>query len=51
MLLHLNRKQVLLVMQKTMEQKNGVKIAASLKYLSNFWKSLEMPLTIKLNFY
>ena len=24
--------------------KNGVKIAASLKYLSNFWRSLEMPL-------
>ena len=24
--------------------KNGVKIAVSLKYLSNFWRSLEMPL-------
>ena len=24
--------------------KNGVKIAAPLKYLSNFWRSLEMPL-------
>ena len=24
--------------------KTGVKIAASLKYLSNFWRSLEMPL-------
>ena len=26
------------------ERKNGVKIAAPLKYLSNFWISLEMPL-------
>ena len=25
--------------------KNGVKIAIPLKYLSNFWRSLEMPLT------
>ena len=25
-------------------RKNGVKIAVPLKYLSNFWKSLEMPL-------
>ena len=25
--------------------KNGVKIAAPLKYLSNFWRSLEMPLS------
>ena len=25
-------------------RKNGVKIAAPLKYLSNFWRSLEMPL-------
>ena len=25
--------------------KNGVKIAGPLKYLSNFWRSLEMPLT------
>ena len=24
--------------------KNGVKIAAPLKYLSNFWRSLELPL-------
>ena len=24
--------------------KNGVKIAVSLKYLNNFWRSLEMPL-------
>ena len=24
--------------------KNGAKIAASLKYLSNFWRSLELPL-------
>ena len=27
-----------------MEQKIGVKIAAPLKYLSNFWRSLKMPL-------
>ena len=26
------------------ETKNGVKIAVPLKYLSNFWRSLEMPL-------
>ena len=26
------------------ESKNGVKIAVPLKYLSNFWRSLEMPL-------
>ena len=25
-------------------RKNGIKIAVSLKYLSNFWRSLEMPL-------
>ena len=25
-------------------RQNGVKIAAPLKYLSNFWRSLEMPL-------
>ena len=25
-------------------RKNGVKIAVPLKYLSNFWKSLEIPL-------
>ena len=44
MLLHLNIKQILLVIQKTMEQKNEVKIVAPLKYLSNFWRSLEMAL-------
>ena len=27
-----------------MEEKNGIKIAVPLKYLSNFWRSLEMPL-------
>ena len=26
------------------ETKNGVKLAAPLKYLSKFWRSLEMPL-------
>ena len=26
------------------DTKNGVKIAVPLKYLSNFWRSLEMPL-------
>ena len=32
-------------------RKNGVKIAAPLKYLCNFWRSLEMPLiNCKLNF-
>ena len=31
--------------------KNGVKIAIPLKYLSNFWRSLEMPLIVKLNFH
>ena len=41
---YLNMKQVLLVIQKTVEQKDGVKIAAPLKYLSKFWRSLEMPL-------
>ena len=25
-------------------RKNGIKIAVPLKYLSNFWRSLEMPL-------
>ena len=30
-------------------RKNGVKIAVPLKYLSNFWRSLEMPLIVKLN--
>ena len=43
MLFHLNIKQILLVIQKTMGE-NGVKIAVPLKYLSNFWRSLEMPL-------
>ena len=33
------------------EKKEGVKIAAPLKYLCNFWRSLEMPLiNCKLNF-
>ena len=27
-----------------MEPQNGVKIVVPLKYLSNFWRSLEMPL-------
>ena len=31
--------------------KNGVKIAVPLKYLSNFWRSLEMLLIVKLNFH
>ena len=48
MLHHLNIKQVLLVIQETVEEKNGVKVAIKiaipLKYLSNFWRSLEMPL-------
>ena len=44
MLLHLNIKQVLLVIQKTMEQKKEVQIAVPQKNLSNFWRSLEMPL-------
>ena len=26
-------------------RKNGVKVAVPLKYLSNFWRSLEMPLS------
>ena len=43
MLPHLITKQVLLVIQKIMEQ-NGIKIAVPLKYLSNFWRSLEMTL-------
>ena len=29
---------------KADEAKNGVKIAVLLKYMSNFWRSLEMPL-------
>ena len=31
--------------------KDGVKIAVPLKYLSNFWRSLEMPLIVKLSFH
>ena len=31
--------------------KNGVKIAVPLKHLSNFWRLLEMSLTVQLNFY
>ena len=27
-----------------MEQKKGIKIAVPLKYLNNFWRSLEIPL-------
>ena len=38
---HLNTKQVLLLILKKW---NRVKIAVPLKYLSNFWRSLEMPL-------
>ena len=47
MLLHLNIKQILLVIQKIMvfqNGKNGIKIAVPVKNLSNFWRSLEMPL-------
>ena len=44
MLLHLNIKQILLVISKQMEQKKGVKIAVPLNYLGNFWRSSEMPL-------
>ena len=44
MLLLLNIQQVLLVIQETMKQKKGVKIAVPLKYLSNFQRSLETPL-------
>ena len=43
MLFDLIKKQTLLVILKQMEQK-GVKIAVPLKYLSNFWRLLEMPL-------
>ena len=31
--------------------RNNVKIVVPLKYLSNFWRSLEMPLIVKLNFH
>ena len=44
MLLHLNIKQILLLILETMEQKKRVKIAAPLKYLGNLWRSLEIPL-------
>ena len=40
-------KSILLVIMLQMEQiaeKEGVKIAVPLKYLSNYWRSLEMPL-------
>ena len=33
------------------EEKNGVRIAVPLKYLSNFSRSLEMSLIVKLNFH
>ena len=42
--LHLNIKQVLLVKQKNNGTKNEVKIAVPLKYSSNFWRLLEIPL-------
>ena len=38
MLLHLSKKPVLLVILVQMEEKNGIKIAVPLKYLSNFWR-------------
>ena len=44
---HLNTNQILLVILLQMEQiekKEGVKIIVPLKYLGNFWRSLEMPL-------
>ena len=44
MLFHLNIKQVLLVNTENNGTKNGVKLAVPLKNLSNFWRSLEMPL-------
>ena len=31
--------------------RNGVKIALPIKYLSNFWRSLKMPLIVKLKFH
>ena len=43
MLFDLIKKETLLVILKQMEQK-GVKIAVPLKYLSNFWRLLEMSL-------
>ena len=30
-------------------KKDNVKVAVPLKYLSNFWRSLEMPLIVKLS--
>ena len=44
---HLNINQILLVVllqMKQIEKKEGVKIVVPLKYLSNFWRSSEMPL-------
>ena len=32
-------------------KKENVKIAVPLKYLTNFWRSLEMPLSVKLKFH
>ena len=43
MLLHLNKAN-LIGNTENNGRKNGVKIAVSLIYLSNFWKSLQMPL-------
>ena len=43
LLIHLSTKQTLSLILKQMEPKI-VKIALPLKYLSNFWRSLEMPL-------
>ena len=44
-LLHASTKQVLLLQDiEANETKIGVKIAVPLKYLSNFWGSLEIPL-------
>ena len=37
-----------MAIQKINGIKNGVKIATPLKYLSNFWRSLEMPLNCKI---
>ena len=43
MLLHLNLKVNLIGNTEADGTKNGVKIAVTLKHLSNFWRSLEMP--------
>ena len=32
-------------------KQEGAKIVVTLKYFSNFWRSLEMPLIVKLNFH